>query len=258
MSIDRQNWMRAFQSDSIPLWICPRCKQSALCLVPDSFNSFLTADCEINQSEDWYQPEHDSYRFTALLECNNKSCGEKVTCTGDGFVEFDYYYDKYGDTQTSYEIYYRPKYFNPGLEIFSLPEKTPYLLASVIRKSFELLFTDPEASLNQLRSAIEVLLNELGVDQLDKTGKPLRLHSRLDKLTGMHSKYQKQLEAIKWLGNAGSHNSKAEKLTIDDVLDGYEILQPIVNELFSAQRKSIDDLVLEINTNKGPTKKLSL
>lgn len=258
MSIDRKNWTKPFQQNALPLWICPRCKQNALFLVQNTFNSFLIAESKLCRSHHWYEPDHDSYRFSALLECSNKSCGEQVICTGEGFVDFDHYYDENGATQTSYEIYYKPKYFNPSLDVFVLPENTPPLLASAIRKSFELFFTDSEASLNQLRSSVEVLLNELGVDQLDKTGKPLRLHNRLDKLTGMHSKYQKQLEAIKWLGNAGSHNSESEKLTIDDVLDGYEILQPIVNQLFGAQRKSIDDLVIEINTNKGPTKKSSL
>ena len=258
MTINRFNWTKLFQPNALPLWICPRCKQNALILKPNTFNSFLTADSEVNRSHPNYEPDYDQYRYTALLVCSSESCGEQVISTGEGFVEFDYYYDSSGDTQTSYEIYYQPKYFNPCLEIFSLPDTTPQPLKKAIYKSFELFFTDSEASLNQLRSSIEVLLNELGVDRNDKNGNPLKLHSRLDKLKGGDAKYKDSLKAIKWLGNAGSHSTSSTKVNIEDVLDGYEILQPILHELFRSSIPTLEEKVAAINANKGPVSKSGL
>lgn len=252
MTINRLNWTKLFQPNALPLWICPRCKQNALILKPNTFNYFLTADSEVNRSHPNYEPDYDQYRYTALLACSSENCGEQVISTGEGFVEFDYYYDSHGDTQTSYEIYYRPKYFNPCLEIFPLPDTTPQALKKAIYKSFELFFTDFEASLNQLRSSIEILLNELGVD---KSG---TLHHRLEKLEGDNTKYTDSLKAIKWLGNAGSHSTSSAKIQIEDVLDGYEIFQPILNELFNSKAQSIEGLVSAINEKKGPITKSGL
>lgn len=255
MTLNRENWTKFFQPNALPLWICPRCQQNALVLKPNTFNSFLTADSNINRTPPNYEPYHDCYRYTVILVCSNESCGEQVISTGEGFVDFDYYYDSNGDTQASYEVYYQPKYFNPCLEIFALPKQTPPPLAKAIRKSFELFFTDSNASLNQLRSAVETLLNELGVERNDKNDRPLKLHSRLDKLKDDNAKYRDSLKAIKWLGNAGSHSTSSTEVKLEDVLDGYEILQPILYELFSNKERTIEELVSAINANKGPIKR---
>lgn len=259
MTLNRENWTKFFQPNALPLWICPRCKQNALVLKPNTFNSFLTPDSKINSSHPNYEPHHDYYRYTVILVCSNESCGEQVISTGEGIVEpSDEYFNSNGNEEISYEIYYRPKYFNPCLEVFSLPDTTPQALKKAIYKSFELFFTDSEASLNQLRSSIEVLLNELGIDRNDKNGNPLKLHSRLDKLKGGDAKYKEPLEAIKWLGNAGSHSTSSTKVNIEHVLDGYEILQPILHELFRSSIPSLEEKVAAINANKGPVSKSGL
>lgn len=186
--INRKNWLKLFQPDSLPLWLCPRCQQSVLKIEQDSFKFKLTAGSKEHRTHDSWHPEDDLYRYNVFLTCSNKSCDEKVVSVGNGFVDFDYYYDQSGETRTSLEVYFRPKYFNPSIDIFPLPEKAPNSLVTAIRKSFELFYADQEASLNQLRSSIEILLNELGVD---KSG---TLHHRLDKLEGDNAKYTDSLK----------------------------------------------------------------
>ena len=220
----------------------------------DSFKSYLSVESQADQYYQHHCPMDDSYTYHATLICSDKNCKKLVITTGEGFVDL-YVDDSNGNIETKYEVYYQPKYFNPSLEIFPLPEQTPSTFAKAIKKSFELFFTDSDASLNQLRSAVETLLNELGVERNDRNGKPLRLHHRLDKLNGGYAKYKASLEAIKWLGNAGSHTSDNVCVAAKDVLDGYEILQPIISDLYDTPEHSLEELVSTINTNKGPIKR---
>lgn len=255
MTLNRKNWTKYFQPQSLPIWMCPKCKEHPLVLADtDAFKSYLTVESLAERHYQHHFPMDDSYTYHATLVCSDKSCKKLVITTGEGFVEIDVD-DSSGYPETTYEIYYRPKYFNPSLDIFPLPEQTPSTLAKAIRKSFELFFTDSDASLNQLRSAVETLLNELGVERNDKNGHPLKLHSRLDKLKDDNAKYRESLKAIKWLGNAGSHSTSSSKVKLEDVLDGYEILQPILYELFKNKERTTEELVSAINANKGPIKR---
>ncbi|MFL7768605.1 DUF4145 domain-containing protein [Proteus terrae] len=255
MTLNRKNWTKFFQPQSLPIWMCPKCMEYPLILADaHSFKSYLTVESQADQYYQHHCPMDDSYTYHATLICSDKNCKKLVITTGEGFVDL-YVDDSSGNVETKYEVYYQPKYFNPSLDIFPLPEQTPPVLAKAIRKSFELFFTDSNASLNQLRSAVETLLNELGVERNDKNGHPLKLHSRLDKLKDDNAKYRESLKAIKWLGNAGSHSTCSTKVKLEDVLDGYEILQPILYELFRNKERTTEELVSAINANKGPIKR---
>ncbi|HCG8039644.1 TPA: DUF4145 domain-containing protein [Vibrio parahaemolyticus] len=258
MTLNRKNWTKSFQPQSLPIWICPKCMEHPLVLADtNAFKSYLTVESQAEQHYRYqtYHPMNDCYTYHATLVCSDKSCQKLVITTGEGFVDIDGVDYSKGYSEETYAVYYQPKYFNPSLDIFPLPEQTPPTLAKAIRKSFELFFTDSNASLNQLRCAVETLLNELGVERNDKNDRPLKLHSRLDKLKDDNAKYREPLKAIKWLGNAGSHSTSSKKVKLEDVLDGYEILQPILYELFRNKERTTEELVSAINANKGPIKR---
>jgi hypothetical protein len=50
----------------------------------------------------------------------------------------------------------------------------------------------------------------------------------------------KQLLAIKWIGNLGTH---ADRLTTDDVLDAFDILSYVLEQLYERQKQHVDRLV---------------
>ena len=90
---------------------------------------------------------------------------------------------------------------------------------------------------------------------IDKKGKRrgLSLHARIEEFRRKFPNEADMLMAIKWIGNSGSHAS--EKLTKDDTLDGFEILEHVIHKLFETETKRIKKLTKIINKKKGPTKK---
>lgn len=217
---------------SLPEWTCPTCQKGSLDLVGHDIQSSETATCRIeNASHDPRSYEHElSCSFS--LKCSKTGCGEAVYCVGSGKSEIG-------------EIWqgeYTPLFFMPNLAIFSIPNDTPKTVKKLLNDSFALFFTNPSASVNQVRRAIETLLDDLGI----KSG---QLDHRIKIFQEENKDIGDALMATKHLGNAGSHSS--DELTADDVLDSYEIMEKILKFLY----KKTDLLTPKINEiigNKGP------
>ena len=77
----------------------------------------------------------------------------------------------------------------------------------------------------------------------------LTLHARLDRFKAKNGELGAALMAVKWLGNAASHSSS---LTRDDVLDGFEILEHVLDEPYSQREARVRSLSSEINRRKAP------
>jgi len=58
-----------------------------------------------------------------------------------------------------------------------------------------------------------------------------------------------KLLALKWLGNKGSHT---ENMSKNDVLDAYEILDSVLDELYVGYQKLVDKKVEKIVKSKKP------
>ena len=55
-----------------------------------------------------------------------------------------------------------------------------------------------------------------------------------------------------WLGNAGSHSN--HEVTLDDVMDAYEMMEAVLTQLYEPKGDSVKKLVKEINKKKGPAR----
>jgi hypothetical protein len=62
----------------------------------------------------------------------------------------------------------------------------------------------------------------------------LTLHQRIELLSKNRPEAGKQLMAIKWLGNTGSHDSE---VSFDDLLSGYELLETTLEDVLGARAK---------------------
>ncbi len=60
------------------------------------------------------------------------------------------------------------------------------------------------------------------------------------------------LFAIKWLGNAGSHS--LDEVSFDDVMDAYELISHVLDELYLSRKKKLSALAKKVNKRKGPKK----
>ncbi|CAM6718769.1 hypothetical protein ESCOMMO228B1_22895 [Escherichia coli] len=67
-----------------------------------------------------------------------------------------------------------------------------------------------------------------------------------------HSGFKSLLFAIKFLGNAGSH--RYENVTADDLDNSYEIMNFILRDLYSDNRKKVSELANNLDKKFNPQK----
>jgi len=218
--------------------------------VPESLSYSQTATSRKDQSYDESGPEDREYTFVAALECNEKTCRETVRVTGKGSPEPIEAYDEDGPF-LHHEDSFKPLFFHPTLALFQPPKDTPTSVVAQLERSFQLFFCDPSAAANRLRSAIECLLTELRVPRSHSGGRSrlLRLHDRISRVPKKYQAYTDHFLAVKWLGNAGSHRTG---LTANDVLDGYEMTEHVLMELYDNKGAYVRTLAKQINRRKGP------
>ena len=251
-------------TSKLPKWDCPTCVNSKLELVSNSFERNETVTSRIETKGLPIQECIYEYNCRFSLVCQNEDCREIVYCIGHGQGEVVVHGSREEAVQV-FEEAYTPLFFVPNLTIFPIPNATPEKVVDLLNHSFSLFYANPYASANQVRRATEVLLTEQGVNRFtlskqpdQKTGKrkrkELSLHQRIEKFRKQNKnlELEKLLIAIKHLGNTGSHTSK--ELVHDDVLDSYELMEYVLNFLYS-KTDSVISKAQKINKSKGPVKK---
>jgi hypothetical protein len=254
MSINRMLWKVPFTADDLPRWPCPTCGAGVLVLHKNSFKKFETRESGKARLDINWDPEWLMYEYSSILECNNKDCGERVLSCGHGSVEeYDVYEsDNAYDMHAEFRDLFTPEFFFPPLVLFSIPSDCPGSVADEIKASFKVFFCDPPAALNHARRSVEQILTERGVKRFGKTRRLINLHDRIAIFSETNREIGDQLLAIKWLGNQGSHPGAISK---DDVMDAYEILEYVLNELYVSHKKAIEKTVKLINKRKGSIRK---
>ncbi|MCW5219779.1 DUF4145 domain-containing protein [Verminephrobacter aporrectodeae subsp. tuberculatae] len=239
-----------FCKEAVPKYRCPRC------------DSFLTMSNLVNKETaeakaDLANPEADHDRvertFRADFTCEKEQCGEVVFCVGKGL---DYAWsDLDNGTDSGWAEELIPTFFQPHLMMFVVPENTSESVRGCVHASFRVFFSSPGNAINELRNALESLMDHLQVARkIRDTRKspssetqPLRklsLHERIERLPKEHAGYKSFLLAQKWIGNAGTHGDPIKR---DDVLDGYKLLEHVLDGIFS-----LHPMATNINENKAP------
>ena len=252
MGIDRKIFKASFKQDELTNWNCPTCGKGFLKVNKSTFRHEETRDSvgRRDLGDEWY-PEWIEYVYSCLMECNNPDCKEIVSSLGVGST---------GELicgedipHPSYEDCFIPKFFSPPLNIFDYQDSIPEEVKGELKKSFTLFFCDPDSSANHIRIALEHLLTHMDIeDHVIKNGEEhyMSLHCRIQKLPEEYEDIKKIFEAIKWLGNAGSHSSKS--VSTDDALDAYDLMEHLLVKVFGDESKEMQELAENINKNKGP------
>ena len=182
--------------------------------------------------------------------CTNPACQETVFNIGTCSVDSSASYDE-GDYEQKYFDIYTPRFFVPHLNIFQIPKNTPDNIKSSIESSFELFFANPSSSAGHIRIALEQFIDYFRVKRFDtRNGKrySVSLHRRIELLPTKLNSIKELLFAVKWLGNDASH---VGGVSIDDVMDAYDIFESVLDEVFSKKSKETKKLARVINKNKG-------
>lgn len=219
-----------------------------------SCNSLLIYDRDSLSREETSKSHPDSkdYIITCKYFCEN--CKEPVMMTGVGYSEnqFVIYDDPHYNKNI---ILYKPLFFTPTIPILDIPRKCPPKVKNEIIKSFSLFWNDMDSCVNKLRLSLELLMDSQKINKTatspngGRTKHKLTLHRRIELFKEKNQKVGELLEAIKWIGNKGSHANN--RLIANEVIDAYEILEHALNELYGSKIDAIYDMAKKINKRKG-------
>ncbi|NOQ93000.1 MAG: DUF4145 domain-containing protein [Methylophaga sp.] len=243
---NRLKFKESFSKTDVPSWNCPHCNKAPLSLITDELKHSETLESQARRSSPVWEPEQIEYLFSATFFCPNCNC--PTYCTGVGqhiFWRDPPFYELNKD------IIFTPKYFEPTLLLFTVPQKCPQSISEILIASFAIAWIDLSSSGNKLRVAVEKIVAELKPD----LNKKMSLHHKIKNLEDSHPEISQLLLSIKWLGNNASHDNS---LLECDLVIGYLIMENILGYLY--QSKSIDsnNLVEIINAYEGsPVQKIN-
>lgn len=237
-------FIKGFQQKDILPFCCPFCGKYSLSL---NTNSWYEHDkSNYNEINEYVDPEDCiQYIYTAIYECKNDSCNQKVISSGVGNIEVDDFPYEGGHLKREYYSLYQPKIFIPPLNFFQPPPQTPLQIQSLLELSFSIVLQSPSSAVNSLRICVEELLDIYAIPK-DK-----KLHNRIEEEVPKKptlAPYKDYLMAIKWLGNTGSHG---DEINLADIIDVYEIMEFILKGLYTDDRSLLDKAKL-INLVKRP------
>jgi hypothetical protein len=253
--LDRKLYKLPFSRNNTPDWSCPTCNKGILRLKENTFHDEERRYSREAHSHEAWEPEWIEYVYTCILVCTNDKCKEVVVSTGTGSVDWDIVEDVNGEPDQVYSDFFIPKYFQPHLRLFKVPEGCPETVSGLLNDSFKLFFSSPNSAANNVRAAIEELLTELKIKRFSTANGKRRfinLHQRIGLLPAKYTPFKDMILAIKWLGNAGSHGNA--EVTMDDVMDAYELTQHILEEIYEPKSKKLKAIARKVNKKKGPGK----
>lgn len=222
-------WRESFLEDEVPPFLCPTCGRGNLSMIENGLNAIRPVYAAPESGG--YSPDEDWGRFTLMLKCGVRTCGEIVLAVGTYQAEV-----VHKQSGTFAERRLRPTYMSPGPSLCEMPDNTPETVREVLEQSFSLFWADLGATANKLRVAAERILNDQGVKQYNRTGKrvPLPFAKRIELYSQTNAGQKEVLDALRWVGNHGSHSGEVAR---DDVLTAFELIQSALQDLYGNHYK---------------------
>lgn len=240
MTFDPREWPRTFEESHLERVItCPNCHKKEL--KPKKEDFLFGAPFAADDDERAGLPPFP-YRFSARLTCGR--CRETVVVCGKAIehLETDANGDEIGWTNIT------PQFIEPAPRLFAIPRDAPESVARTLRQAFSLYWCDLDACIARLRTAVELFLTSEGLQAETSNAKPIPLSARLKEYESAQPLLAKKLEAVKWLGDAGTHRLG---VNVKSVNDGLQIISTALEDRY--ERLKIEQLAEEIIRKKGPT-----
>jgi hypothetical protein len=207
-----------------------------------------------------WDPEWLEGYFTCVLRCQRPKCEEITIATGLWQVKATGYEAALlsDDYSLMHSNFYRLQTTLPALPIMQVPKDCPEPIRKAIASAAGFLWADPGVAANRLRLAVEAILDVLDVPRTAQNSKgedySPSVNQRIEILRRSNLEVANLLEAVKWIGNQGSHE---DSLSAVDVLDGVEILERALVWIYDHSSSEIYRRAISINTKNGnPTRNL--
>jgi hypothetical protein len=209
-----------------------------------SIETVTTTDYDRHREDEDWLPDWEHGFFHGVLRCGRPACAERVVVSG----EF-----RYAEISPwGYHDQFHLRYAIPALPLAVLPLHTPDTIVKEIDKASRVVWADPAGAANALRRSVEALLDHQRVRKTKLVnGKRVRMsaHERINLFKTQQPKAAVSMEAVKWLGNAGSHDSAA--LTSTDCVDSAEYLNHALKLLYDKSDAELNRRVKTVNKAKG-------
>lgn len=248
--MDKEILTQAFTNDAIPEYKCPHCAKGVFRL----HGEFKSQETEVSSKchgEDWWEIECVELLFSCAMKCS--SCFEIVFVVGNGVVEEEHDIDERGEWKREWVSYYRPVFFHPPLRLIAYPHKAPKNVTSPLNIAGALFFSSPALCANAIRASAEEILTWLGVPT-KKRNKFISFGDRLGLLPAEQISVKELFDAIRWIGNHGSH--PGSEVMPEDAIHALEIMEFLLEEVYGERKKELKELAAAINSHKGPLGRL--
>lgn len=247
----KESWFN-FSVSNPPDWECPTCKAGVLNFCEHDFIKNETSNSIRLGKIDVHDPEWIEYGFSAKLTCSNSRCNEVVMVLGDGRVDWLPGEDEIGRPVQEYREFFRPRYFQPNLQPISIPNNCSEYVGNALQEAFKAMFINFELACNQLRVAVEYVVDELvdvdgkAILRNDANGEFISLGRRIDKIRDDFGYFKSFISAIRYVGNAGSHEIGV--LKFQDFADALGLVERILKDLYlDDELQTLKGLAIKIN-----------
>jgi hypothetical protein len=238
MASNRYLWCESFKLDEAPRLPCPRCTDGQLFVERETVSLATVADSLEYFEQNGADAEFDYQRFVLLMSCNNRKCRETVAVAGT--TKNEEVRDWVGDL--SYDTIFEPQTMIPGPALMVIPDGTPDGAVEAIRQAFTAFWGDRGAAANRLRISIERIMDAENIDRSKK------LHQRIDDFGVEHPDLMDTLDALRHVGNLGSHDGDVGR---EELLAAFEIYQEWLRDYYGRYKDRIATMTAELLTNKG-------
>lgn len=239
-----------FADDAWPDIRCPVCRKGDLAKV-DATVVESAESSRLHSHEAW-EPEWIRGHFTAHLRCQRSACEETVVALGQMKVDYGDSWDESWESQ--YATYLQVLQILPAPPIADIVASCPQAVLERLDGAARVIWSDPSAAANRLRYAVERVLDDQGVVRMSPKGGTLSTHARISEFRKKNQPVADALEAVKWIGNQGSHE---DSLTRADVIEGGQILAHALELLYDDRRDKMRRRVEGIIADKGVRRALA-
>lgn len=219
----------------MPPWPCPACARGNLRIDPNSFNVSRLPSSTAQIKEEGFHPDHNFGRFSSMLVCDQ--CREPVALTGE---YQGHEYQQHGNTTERLRL--RPLCMQPGSPLMEVPANVPESAADAMQQSFISFWGDRGSAANRLRISVERIMD---AEQIEK-GK--RLVDRIEDFGKKHPKMARTLDALRFVGNVGSHEGDVGR---EELLDAFETYQDWLRDFYGKYPDRISKLREKLIAKKG-------
>ena len=246
MQFRRNLWTGPFDKDRFPRLPCPTCSDGRLLHRSEELRIEEPKYSKLSANSIVWEPEYVVERFRTSLTCDDDQCGEIVNAVGK-IIVIEEQIDEEGNSEYAGKLL--PTAMEPAPPLISIPSTTNNSVKNEIRKAFSLYWSDVGSAGNRMRTSVEFLLDDLKISrqQISPKNKKfswLSLNGRIDLYKNVDVDLSKTFDALRVVGNLGTHESDLTQDVFLDAMDLYEHALAEIYDKLTVTRTALQEKII--------------